>query len=134
MGTIVGDTGQTVAARQKERSSRNPLAINLTGPWLISFRHFTLFTFCFQVELTVSPLPTLTESDQVLCTFGETTHYAQLKEGIIICDPPDIIPPTPKHQGKEILLPSTHNRRKEHSLLLLMRCSYMSCIQVFFFF
>uniref|UniRef100_A0A8B9FA04 Plexin-B2 n=1 Tax=Amazona collaria TaxID=241587 RepID=A0A8B9FA04_9PSIT len=51
-----------------------------------------------KVELTVSPLPTLTESDQVLCTFGETTHYAQLKEGIIICDPPDIIPPTPKHQ------------------------------------
>uniref|UniRef100_A0A8C0HS45 Plexin-B2 n=1 Tax=Buteo japonicus TaxID=224669 RepID=A0A8C0HS45_9AVES len=51
-----------------------------------------------KVELTVSPLPTLTESDEVLCTFGETTHSAQLKEGVIICDPPDIIPPTPKGQ------------------------------------
>ncbi|XP_032867347.1 plexin-B2 [Tyto alba] len=51
-----------------------------------------------KVELTVSPLPTLTESDQVSCTFGETVHDAQLKEGVIICDPPDIIPPTPKGQ------------------------------------
>lgn len=96
------------------------------------YKIFTLFKFYFQVELTVSPLPTLTESDKVLCTFGETTHDAQLKEGVIICDPPDIIPPTPKGQGKEILLPSTYNKRKEHSLLLLMWCSYMCCIQGFF--
>ncbi|KAM6306906.1 LOW QUALITY PROTEIN: plexin-B2-like [Podargus strigoides] len=51
-----------------------------------------------EVELTVSPLPTLTESDKFFCTFGEKNHYAQLKEGVIICDPPDIIPPTPKGQ------------------------------------
>ncbi|XP_025936353.1 plexin-B2 isoform X2 [Apteryx rowi] len=51
-----------------------------------------------KVELTVSPLPTLTDSDRLLCTFGETIHYAQLKEGVVICDPPDLIPPTPKGQ------------------------------------
>uniref|UniRef100_A0A8C3JE50 Plexin-B2 n=1 Tax=Calidris pygmaea TaxID=425635 RepID=A0A8C3JE50_9CHAR len=51
-----------------------------------------------KVELTVSPLPTLTDSDTVLCTFGETVHDAQLKDGVIICDPPDIIPPTPRGQ------------------------------------
>lgn len=84
------------------------------------FQIFYPFNFFLQVELTVSPLPTLTESDQVFCTFGETTHYAQLKEGVIICDPPDLIPPTPKGQGKEILLPSMYNKKEEHTLLLLM--------------
>lgn len=96
------------------------MATNLTGSRFASFKYFTLLKFCFQVELTVSPLPTLNKSDQVLCTFGETSHYAQLKEGVIICDPPDVIPPTPKGQGKEILLPSMYNKRKEHSRLLLM--------------
>ncbi|NWJ10312.1 PLXB2 protein, partial [Crypturellus undulatus] len=51
-----------------------------------------------KVELTVSPMPTLTESDELVCTFGETTRSAQLKEGVIICEPPDWIPPTPKGQ------------------------------------
>ncbi|NXA47653.1 PLXB2 protein, partial [Nothocercus julius] len=51
-----------------------------------------------KVELTVSPLPTLTDSDELVCTFGETTRSAQLKEGVIICEPPDWIPPTPKGQ------------------------------------
>ncbi|XP_014819489.1 PREDICTED: plexin-B2 [Calidris pugnax] len=51
-----------------------------------------------KVELTVSPLPTLTDSDTVLCTFGGTARDAQLKDGVIICDPPDIIPPTPRGQ------------------------------------
>ncbi|NXD09615.1 PLXB2 protein, partial [Nothocercus nigrocapillus] len=51
-----------------------------------------------KVELTVSPLPTLTDSDELFCTFGETTRSAQLKEGVIICEPPDWIPPTPKGQ------------------------------------
>lgn len=81
------------------------------------------------MELTVSPLPTLTESDKVCCTFGETVHSAQLKDGVIICDPPDIIPPTPKHQGKEILLPYMDSKRKEHILLFLMLCSYMRCLR-----
>lgn len=96
------------------------MAINLTGSWFVSFKYFSLFKFCFQVELTVSPLPALTESDQVLCTFGETTRNAQLKDGVIICDPPSIIPPTPKGQGKELLLTSMYNEGKECSLLLLM--------------
>ncbi|KAM8820267.1 plexin-B2 [Eudromia elegans] len=51
-----------------------------------------------KVELTVSPLPTLTDNDELFCTFGETTRSAELKEGVIICEPPDWIPPTPKGQ------------------------------------
>ncbi|XP_015130710.3 plexin-B2 isoform X1 [Gallus gallus] len=51
-----------------------------------------------KVKLTVSPLPTLSTSDKLWCTFGETSHRAQLNEGVIICDPPDMIPPTPKGQ------------------------------------
>lgn len=85
------------------------------------------------MELTVSPMPALTESDKVCCTFGETVHSAQLKDEVIICDPPDIIPPTPKHQGKEILLPYMDNKRKEHRLLFPMLCSYMRCLQNGFF-
>lgn len=81
------------------------------------------------MELTVSPLPALTESDKICCTFGETVHSAQLKDGVIICDPPDIIPPTPKHQGKEILLPYMDSKRKEPRLLFLILCSYMGCLQ-----
>uniref|UniRef100_A0A8B9C8W9 Plexin-B2 n=1 Tax=Anser brachyrhynchus TaxID=132585 RepID=A0A8B9C8W9_9AVES len=50
------------------------------------------------VKLTVSPLPALNSNDQLLCTFGETTHPAQLNEGVIICGPPKVIPPTPKGQ------------------------------------
>ncbi|KFV87190.1 Plexin-B2 [Struthio camelus australis] len=51
-----------------------------------------------KVELTVNPLPALTDSDRIECTFGKTTHYAQLKEGVVICDPPDQIPLTPEGQ------------------------------------
>ncbi|XP_062439111.1 plexin-B2 isoform X2 [Rhea pennata] len=51
-----------------------------------------------KVELTVSPLPALTDGDQLVCTFGETIRDAQLKEGVVICNPPDLIPPTPKGQ------------------------------------
>uniref|UniRef100_A0A8C3I8V6 Plexin B2 n=1 Tax=Chrysemys picta bellii TaxID=8478 RepID=A0A8C3I8V6_CHRPI len=51
-----------------------------------------------KVELTVSPLPELTESDTVWCQFGETTNIAELRDGTIICDPPTTIPPTPKGQ------------------------------------
>nr|XP_006122669.1 plexin-B2 [Pelodiscus sinensis]XP_006122670.1 plexin-B2 [Pelodiscus sinensis]XP_006122671.1 plexin-B2 [Pelodiscus sinensis]XP_006122672.1 plexin-B2 [Pelodiscus sinensis]XP_006122674.1 plexin-B2 [Pelodiscus sinensis]XP_006122675.1 plexin-B2 [Pelodiscus sinensis]XP_014428880.1 plexin-B2 [Pelodiscus sinensis] len=51
-----------------------------------------------KVELTVSPLPDLTESDQLWCQFGETTQVAKLTDGTIICDPPQTIPHTPKGQ------------------------------------
>lgn len=79
---------------------------------LLSFKYFTCWKLCLQVKLTVSPLPTLSTSDKLWCTFGETSHRAQLNEGVIICDPPDMIPPTPKGQGKEILLPAKHRKRK----------------------
>uniref|UniRef100_A0A452H9J0 IPT/TIG domain-containing protein n=1 Tax=Gopherus agassizii TaxID=38772 RepID=A0A452H9J0_9SAUR len=51
-----------------------------------------------KVELTVSPLPELTESDMLWCQFGETTNIAELRDGTIICDPPTTIPHTPKGQ------------------------------------
>uniref|UniRef100_A0A8C3S3G2 Plexin B2 n=1 Tax=Chelydra serpentina TaxID=8475 RepID=A0A8C3S3G2_CHESE len=51
-----------------------------------------------KVELTVSPLPELTESDTLWCQFGETTNIAELRDGTIICDPPTTIPHTPKGQ------------------------------------
>lgn len=79
---------------------------------LLSFKYFTCWKLGLQVKLTVSPLPTLSTSDKLWCTFGETSHRAQLNEGVIICDPPDMIPPTPKGQGKEILLPAKHRKRK----------------------
>ncbi|XP_074871427.1 plexin-B2 isoform X2 [Carettochelys insculpta] len=57
-----------------------------------------------KVELTVSPLPDLTESDQLRCKFGETTHMAEFRDGIIICDHPETIPHTPKGQDHVLVL------------------------------
>ncbi|XP_067420426.1 plexin-B2 isoform X2 [Emydura macquarii macquarii] len=51
-----------------------------------------------KVELTVSPLPSLTEGDKLWCQFGETTNEAELNEGTISCNHPQTIPPTPKGQ------------------------------------
>lgn len=72
------------------------------------------------MKLTVSPLPALNSDDQLLCTFGDTTHPAQLNEGVISCGPPKVIPPTPEGQGKEIVLPVVYNKRKEHKPLFLV--------------
>lgn len=86
------------------------------------------------MKLTVSPLPALNSDDQLLCTFGDTTHPAQLNEGVIICGPPKVIPPTPEGQGKEILLPAVYNKRKERKPLFPVWCFYMNCMHIFFFF
>lgn len=51
-----------------------------------------------KVELTVSPMPDLHEDDQIWCHFGGTRHLATLERGVIICDSPSEIPPTPKGQ------------------------------------
>lgn len=62
---------------------------------------------CFQVELTVTPLPELNEDDKLWCHFGEMSHQAELQGEAIICQPPNKIPPTPEGQGKEITMPQT---------------------------
>ncbi|XP_077194444.1 plexin-B2 isoform X4 [Paroedura picta] len=57
-----------------------------------------------KVELTLSPMPDLNDDDQLQCHFGETSHQAELIEEAIICDPPEVIPPTPKGQD-HVLVP-----------------------------
>ncbi|EGW01043.1 Plexin-B2 [Cricetulus griseus] len=52
-----------------------------------------------QVRLSVSPLPTLTQEDELLCLFGEPPpRSAQVEGDAIICDPPSSIPSTPPGQ------------------------------------
>lgn len=131
--TVIYGTSQNITFGW-EKKKKKSLAINLTEHWLISFKHFTFFIYRLQVKLTVSPLPALNSDDQLLCTFGDTTHPAQLNEGVIICGPPKVIPPTPEGQGKEILLPAIYNKRKERKPLFPVWCFYMNCMHIFFFF
>lgn len=50
-------------------------------------------------------MPDLNEDDQLQCQFGETSHQAELIDEAIICHPPEVIPPTPKGQGKKAVMP-----------------------------
>ncbi|XP_019399008.1 PREDICTED: plexin-B2 [Crocodylus porosus] len=57
-----------------------------------------------RVELIVSPLPALTEGDQLWCKFGDTELPAELREGTIICNPPETIPHASRGQD-HVLVP-----------------------------
>lgn len=53
-----------------------------------------------QVQLTVSPLPTLTKEDELLCLFGESPpHLARVEGDAVVCSSPGSIPSTPPGQG-----------------------------------
>nr|XP_021494603.1 plexin-B2 isoform X2 [Meriones unguiculatus]XP_021494604.1 plexin-B2 isoform X2 [Meriones unguiculatus]XP_021494605.1 plexin-B2 isoform X2 [Meriones unguiculatus] len=52
-----------------------------------------------EVRLSVSPLPTLTEEDELLCLFGDSpAHSARLEGDAVICNSPSSIPSTPPGQ------------------------------------
>ncbi|XP_058424041.1 plexin-B2 isoform X1 [Diceros bicornis minor] len=52
-----------------------------------------------EVQLTVSPLPALTENDELQCLFGETPpHPARMKGDAVVCNSPSSIPSTPPGQ------------------------------------
>ncbi|KAM4882053.1 plexin-B2 [Thomomys bottae] len=52
-----------------------------------------------EVQLTVSPLPTLTPEDELLCHFGDLpTHPARVEGDVVICYSPSNIPTTPPGQ------------------------------------
>uniref|UniRef100_A0A8C4N203 Plexin B2 n=1 Tax=Equus asinus asinus TaxID=83772 RepID=A0A8C4N203_EQUAS len=52
-----------------------------------------------QGELTVSPLPALSEEDELLCLFGESPpHSARVEGDAVICNSPSNIPSTPPGQ------------------------------------
>uniref|UniRef100_A0A8C5K0T0 Sema domain-containing protein n=3 Tax=Jaculus jaculus TaxID=51337 RepID=A0A8C5K0T0_JACJA len=52
-----------------------------------------------EVQLTVSPLPTLTQEDELLCLFGESLpHPARMEGDAVICNSPSSIPSTPPGQ------------------------------------
>uniref|UniRef100_A0A8D2B8M7 Sema domain-containing protein n=2 Tax=Sciurus vulgaris TaxID=55149 RepID=A0A8D2B8M7_SCIVU len=52
-----------------------------------------------EVQLTVSPLPALTEQDELLCLFGESPpHPARVEGDAVVCNSPSSIPSTPPGQ------------------------------------
>ncbi|XP_049740709.1 plexin-B2 [Elephas maximus indicus] len=52
-----------------------------------------------EVQLTVSPLPTLREDDELLCLFGDSPpHHARVEGDTVICNSPSVIPTTPPGQ------------------------------------
>uniref|UniRef100_A0A2R9CCI9 Plexin-B2 n=1 Tax=Pan paniscus TaxID=9597 RepID=A0A2R9CCI9_PANPA len=52
-----------------------------------------------EVQLTVSPLPALSEEDELLCLFGESPpHPARVEGEAVICNSPSSIPVTPPGQ------------------------------------
>lgn len=54
-----------------------------------------------QVQLTVSPLPALSEEDELLCLFGDSpAHPARVEGDAVICNSPRTIPNTPPGQGE----------------------------------
>lgn len=56
-----------------------------------------------QVQLTVSPLPALSDDDTLLCLFGGSPpHPARLQEGTVVCNSPSrsSLPRTPPGQGE----------------------------------
>ncbi|XP_062930807.1 plexin-B2 isoform X2 [Cynocephalus volans] len=66
-----------------------------------------------EVQLTVSPLPALSEGDKLLCLFGESpAHKARMKGDAVVCDSPSSIPGTPlgqDHVAVTIQLLFEHN-------------------------
>ncbi|XP_004775430.1 plexin-B2 [Mustela putorius furo] len=49
-----------------------------------------------EVQLTVRPLPALSEEDELLCLFGDSpAHPARVEEDAVICNSPHTIPDTP---------------------------------------
>ncbi|XP_035130071.3 plexin-B2 isoform X1 [Callithrix jacchus] len=52
-----------------------------------------------EVQLTVSPLPALSEEDELLCLFGDSSpHPARVEGNTVICNSPNSIPVTPPGQ------------------------------------
>jgi len=52
-----------------------------------------------EVQLTVSPLPALSDEDQLLCHFGDSpAHPARVEGDAVICNSPRTIPNTPPGQ------------------------------------
>ncbi|XP_012412033.2 plexin-B2 [Trichechus manatus latirostris] len=52
-----------------------------------------------EVQLTVSPLPTLREEDELLCLFGDSPpHRARVEGDTVVCNSPNVIPSTPPGQ------------------------------------
>ncbi|XP_037703692.1 plexin-B2 isoform X2 [Choloepus didactylus] len=52
-----------------------------------------------EVQLTVSPLPALTEGDELLCLFGDSPqHSARVEGDTVVCKFPSSIPSTPPGQ------------------------------------
>uniref|UniRef100_A0A8C0NIB0 Plexin B2 n=1 Tax=Canis lupus familiaris TaxID=9615 RepID=A0A8C0NIB0_CANLF len=52
-----------------------------------------------EVQLTVSPLPALSEEDELLCLFGNSpAHAARVEGDVVICNSPHTIPRTPAGQ------------------------------------
>ena len=53
------------------------------------------------MQLTVSPLPALSEEDELLCLFGNSpAHAARVEGDVVICNSPHTIPRTPAGQGE----------------------------------
>lgn len=54
-----------------------------------------------QVQLTVSPLPALSEEDRLLCRFGDAPPHPALVQGdVVICNSTSTVPSTPPGQGE----------------------------------
>ncbi|XP_006876454.1 PREDICTED: plexin-B2 [Chrysochloris asiatica] len=52
-----------------------------------------------EVQLTVSPLPTLREEDKLLCHFGDSPpHLTRVEGDMVFCNSPSVIPSTPAGQ------------------------------------
>ncbi|KAM9228913.1 plexin-B2 isoform 2-T4 [Dugong dugon] len=52
-----------------------------------------------EVQLTVSPLPTLREEDELRCLFGDSPpHRARVEGDTVVCNSPNVIPSTPPGQ------------------------------------
>ncbi|XP_021039704.1 plexin-B2 [Mus caroli] len=52
-----------------------------------------------EVRLSVNPLPTLTEDDELMCLFGDSPpHPARVEDDTVICNSPSSIPSTPPGQ------------------------------------